>query len=293
MGVIERKTLANGGVLPTQFETALAAYSGADVKGRVLALLDALHADPRIEVPPCLRDCLPEGFRNRSAGKYRESVHGEADHKRPTLQIYLLTPPQGTEATTAPLIAHAFYWPSHLPDEFHAVAAGLPPSGRPPKPPITDFVKAVEDVLFETGFPLTPGGGLRERVIARLANCDADFFNQNIARPPSGSQYAKIPGSDAYYHLSWATDPVARLGDFVVDRAVEILGDHNPHEERDLATQIMAENSKLEGVFPLVYVRRGGHAHVSDKWSAAFTQAVIAAKGIQVVSKKPVTYVMP
>ena len=293
VGVIERKTLANGGVLPTQFETALAAYSGADVKGRVLALLDAVHADPRIEVPPCLRDCLPEGFRNRSAGKYRESVHGEADHKRPTLQIYLLTPPQGTEATTAPLIAHAFYWPNHLPDEFHAVAAGLPPSGRPPKPPITDFVKAVEDVLFENGFPLTPGGGLRERVIARLANCDADFFNQNIARPPSGSQYAKIPGSDAYYHLSWATDPVARLGEFVVDRAVEILGDHNPHEERDLATQIMAENSKLEGVFPLVYVRRGGHAHVSDKWSAAFTQAVIAAKGIQVVSKKPVTYVMP
>ena len=290
---IERRTAANGGNLPTQFAAALADHPGLDTRGRVLSLLDAVHANPRIDIPPCLRDCLPEGFRNRSAAKYREQVHDNAGHTRPTLQLYLLTPPPGTGTADAPLIAHAFYWPNHLPDEFHAVAAGLPPSGRPPRPSVSEFVRTVEDVLFENGFPMTPGGGLRAQVVARLANCDADFFNQNIAHPPSGSHYAKVPESDAYYHTAWAADPVAKLRSFVVDRAVEILGDHAPHEERDLATQIMAENSKLEGVFPLVHLRRGGHAQASDKWSAAFTPAVIAARGIQITRRRPVTYVMP
>lgn len=293
VGVIERKTMTNGGVLPTQFATALADYPGDDVKGRVLALLDAVHANPRINIPPCLRDCLPEGFRNRSAAKYREQVHDMAHHRRPTLQLYLLTPPPDAEAMAVPLVAHAFYWPNHLPDEFHAVAAGLPPSGRQPRPTVVDFARAVEDVLFENGFPMTPGGGLRAQVIARLTNCDEDFFNQNIARPPNGSQYAKVADSDAYYHTSWAEDPVSKLREFVVDRAVEILGDHNPHEARDLATQIMAENGKLEGVFPLVHVQRGGQVHVSDKWNSVFTSAVIAAKGIQVTCRRPITYVMP
>jgi len=294
VGVIERKQAAHGGILPTQFETALAGYHGTSLSQRVTALLDAVHDDPQnVAIPPCIRDCMPEGFRNRSAADYRERVHAFADHPRPTLQIYLLTPPAGAEVTASPMIAHAFYWPSHVPDEFHVVAAGLPPHDRAPKPDLADFCNAVAAVLAENGFPMTPGGGLRERVIARLENCDADFFNQNIARNLAGAPYAKVPESDAYYHTAWATDPIAKLRAFVVERALDILGDHQPHEERDIATQVMAENTRLENVFSLVRARPGGHAHITEKWKSAMTDGVIAAKGIEIVSRRPVTYRLP
>jgi len=236
---------------------------------------------------------MPEGFRNRSAADYRERVHEFAGHCRPTLQLYLLTPPEGAEATTSPMIAHAFYWPNHVPDEFHAVAAGLPPHERTPKPDLTEFGNAVADVLAENGFPMTPGGGLRDRVMARLANCDVNFFNLNIARNLSGAPYAKVPESDAYYHTAWAADPVVKLREFVVERALDILGDHLPHEERDIATQVMAENARLENVFSLVQARPGGRTHITEKWKSAMTDAVIAARGIEIVSRRPVTYRLP
>ena len=293
VGVIERKKAANHDALPTVFETALASYPGIGIKNRISALLEAVHDDPTREIPPCIRDCMSEGFRNRSSADYRECVHDFAGHSHPTLQIYLLTPPDGADVTSAPMIAHAFYWPHHVPDEFHAVSAGLPPRDRPKKPSEAEFAAAVADVLMEANFPLTPIGGLRDRVLARLTNCDVNFFNQHIAHPPAGAAYGKVTDSDAYYHTAWAADPVAKLREYVVERAVEILGDHAAHEERDIANQIMAENPRLESVFPLVNVRRGGHVAVTAKWSSAMTDAVIAARGIEVVSRHPVTFRLP
>jgi len=291
--VIDRKTAQNGGVLPRMFELALAPYRGITIKDRVQALLDAVHNDPQhVEIPPCIRDCMPEGFRNRSAAEYRERVHDFANHARPTLQLYLLTPPEGADSTDSPMIAHAFYWPCHVPDEFHAVAAGLPPS-RPPSPDIAAFGIAVAEVLFENSFPMTPSGGLRAQVVARVEHCTDNFFNLNIARNPSGAPYAKIAESDAYYHLAWADDPVAKLRQFVVDRAVDVLSDHAPHQERDLATQIMAENPRLQSVFSLIRMRSGSSVYVTSKWRETMTDAVLAARGIEIMSRRPITYRLP
>ena len=290
---IEHKTALHNGMMPPAFATALASYPGVSLKARILSLLDDVRSDLRKEVPPCLRDCISEGVRNRSSGDYREEAHDRAGHRRPTLQLYLMTPPEEAGATDVPLIVHSFYWPDHIPDDFHAVAAGLPPKPTPQHPDAAAFGAAVAAVLSENDFPMTPGGGLRDQVIARLPHCDEDFFNQNIAGNQSQAPYAKVPNSDAYYHTAWAQDPIQKMREFVVDQAMEILGDHVPHEERDLATQIMAECPKLRTVYPLIRQRAGGHVLVSSKWHEAMTPAVVAAKGLVVVSERPMTYQLP
>ena len=289
---IEHKTALHNGAMPAAFATALAPFPAADLKHRVLALLDWVHADFTREVPPCLRDCISEAVRNRVSGEYRELVHGYAEHNRPTLQFFLMTPPAEAETSAVPLIVHSVYWPSHVPDGFHAVAAGLPPR-EVIHPTDEDFGNAVVAVLTANGFPMTPGNGLRDQVVAHLEHCDEEFFNQNIADNPSKAPYVKIPGTNAYCLSAWADDPLAKLREFVLDRAMEIFADHAPHEERDVATQIVAENQKLAGVLTLVRQSPSGSVSVADDWQAIFTPAVIAAKGLEIVSARPKTYRLP
>jgi len=201
---------------------------------------------PEKPVPSAIRGCLPEGVRNRSTREYREAVYSNAGHKNPILQLYLLTPPNGADPTDKPLIAHAFYWPGHSPDEFSLVSIGMEPASKNPSP--KQFYKTVADVLANNGFPMSVQR-LKTKVQETLPGCKDAFFDANIAKAGGNAKYAKVPGKDAYYHVDWASDPVAKIRQFVLECAVEILQDHQSHKMNELAVSVLAANPKLEGLF--------------------------------------------
>ena len=179
---IDEAATKNGGEMPKTWAAALEAFPGATIRERVTAFLEMACEEPQSvalteegELPPCFRSCLPIGYRNRSSTDYRERVYESVGLRRPILQIYLLTPPDGSAATEDPMVIHAFYWPKHTPDEFDVVSVGLP---APEKkgPPLGKFAQTVEDVLRENDFPMrsggkvSEGGGLREKVVSLLAS---------------------------------------------------------------------------------------------------------------------------
>ena len=243
IGTIKNKAEANHGQVPAVIESALANYPGATLEARLDALVQAIKDDSSISVPAAIRDCLPEGFRNRSAIEYREDVYANAGHVQPILQLYLLTPPVGS--IEKPLIAHAFYWPNHSPDDFSLVTIGMEPISHNPSE--QRFGEAVADILAQNGFPM-PVSKLKTAVMAVFPDIE-DFFNSHIRHPAAGITYKRVPGKNAYYHTDWATDPVAKIRQFVLERAAEILRDHQKRTSKELSNQVFAENPKLEGVF--------------------------------------------
>ena len=224
---------------------ALAGYSGT-VEERLSALIADIKDDPHKEVPPCIRDCLPESFRNRSSINYREAVYANAGHVQPILQLYLLTPPEGSDPTDNPMIAHAFYWPGHAPDDFALVSIGMAPTSHNLSE--ERFGETVAEILSQNGFPM-PVSKLKVKVLELLPECSETFFDQHIAHPANGIKYAKFPGKKAYYHTDWAQDPVAKVRQFVLERAAEILADGLPHERNALAGRIVSETPNLGGLF--------------------------------------------
>ena len=121
------------GAYPPSVEKALKAFQQQTTEQKLMALADAIDAaggrvDPKDFAP--VHDYLPEGIRNRSATKYRERVyslfHDETGLPRnPILQAYLVTPPQGLDTDSKPLISWSFYWPDLTPDVFHLVSIGF------------------------------------------------------------------------------------------------------------------------------------------------------------------------
>lgn len=244
IGTISNKAAANHGQVPSVIENALAGYHGANLQERLAVLVATIKDNPNISVPAAIRDCLPEGFRNRSAIEYREEVYANAGYVQPILQLYLLTPPIGS--TEKPLVAHAFYWPNHSPDDFNLVSIGMSPTTHNPSE--QRFGAAVADVLAQNGFPM-PVSKLKPAVLALLPECTEDFFNTHIKHPAPGVKYAKVPSKKAYYHTDWAVDPVTKIRHFVLERAAEILRDHLARTRNELANQVFADNPKLDGLF--------------------------------------------
>ena len=244
IGTIKDKVEGNNGQVPAVIESALANYPGATLETRLDAMVQAIKDDSSISVPAAIRDCLPEGFRNRSAIEYREEVYANAGHVQPILQLYLLTPPVGP--TEKPLIAHAFYWPNHSPDDFSLVTIGMEPNSHNPSE--QRFGETVADILAQNGFPM-PVSKLKAAVLSALPDCSEEFFNTHIKHPLHGIKYAKVSGKNAYYHTDWALDPVAKIRHFVLERAAEILGDHQARAYKELAQTVLADNPALEGLF--------------------------------------------
>ena len=244
VGTITNKMNANNGQIPPVIVTALSDCPGATLQERIAQLVTTIKNDPTKSVPPAIRDCLPEGFRNRSAIEYREEVYDNAGYCNPILQFYLLTPPVGS--TDKPLIAHAFYWPKHSPDDFNLVSIGMAPVTRNPSE--QHFGEMVTEILSQNGFPMSVSK-LKAAVLSVLPECSEEFFKAHIKHPIHGIKYARVPGKNAYYHTDWAHDPVAKIRHFVLERASEILQDHQPRSSADLASQVVSENPKLEGLF--------------------------------------------
>lgn len=105
---------------------------GTDIKARLNQLL-LDYADRRNEPVPAAIMTRFEGtldcIRNRASAEHINKIHNLANHTRPVLQFYLLTPPPQLEFddNTLPLISIAVYWPNHDPDSISAVSIGLPP----------------------------------------------------------------------------------------------------------------------------------------------------------------------
>ena len=304
VAAINAAQTAGGGVMPKTWSDALAGFDGSSIKTRVLAFLNKAHEDPFFvpltedgELPACFRNCMPQGYRNRSSTEYREAVYEKADYRRPVLQIYLMTPPDGSEATEDPMVIHAFYWPKHTPDEFDVVSVGLP---APEKkgPTLGKFGRTVAEVLKKNDFPMKSGdkegvgGGLCQKVIGLLAEdgCDAAFYWSNIAKNLAGAPYKSMPEpySDCYYHVDWAEDPVAKIRGLVLEWALNVLADKEAHEERNLALDVVAAHPKLIDVYPLVHGQ--DVVMVTDNWRAIFTDEVLAKNGIEKVCGNPISY---
>ncbi|MBQ3288815.1 MAG: hypothetical protein IJH50_05335 [Kiritimatiellae bacterium] len=278
--VIKKAKDVNGNPLPV-VSNVLAGYDGATLEDKLRAMVKDVKDHPEKPVPSAVRGCLKEGERNRSTIEYREAVYSAAGHKNPILQLYLLTPPNGADPTDKPLIAHAFYWPGHSPDDFSLVSIGMKP--EPKNPTLKQFFKQVEDVLAQNGFPMSVQR-LKAKVLEAFPGCKESFFDAHIAQIDGGAKYAKVPGKDAYYHMDWTLDPVVQIRQFVLERAAEILLDHQPHERNALAGQIFAENPRLEGLF---------NPESSADKSATFVDALLPQFGIMKVCGKPITYQIP
>ncbi len=276
---IKATTKANGGKLPAVVKNALAPYPGITIEARLEALAQEIKNDPSKSVPTAIHECLPEGFRNRSAIEYREAIYTNAGHVQPIMQLYMLEPPTGS--TEKPLIAHAFYWPNHSPDDFNLVTIGMAPVAH--NPSVELFNETVAEILSQNGFPMHKDN-LRTAVFAALPECTEDFFEEHIKHPANGAKHAKLPNKKAYYHTDWASDPVAKIRQFILEQAAEILADHQPHKREDLAKTVFANNPKLKGLF--------------NYESNADVNAVFAAEnlpqfGIVKTSGSPVTFQIP
>ena len=275
--VMQNATDDNGNPLPV-VANALAAYDGVTLEDKLVALIKDVKDHPEKSVPSAIRGCLSEGVRNRSTIDYREAVYLNAGHKNPILQLYLLTPPNRTDPTDKPLIAHAFYWPGHSPDEFSLVSIGMEPEPKNPSP--QQFHKTVADVLAVNGFPMAVQR-LKAKVQEVLPGCRDAFFDANVAKAGVSAKYAKVPGKDAYYLTDWASDPVAKIRQFILERAVEILQDHQPHRRDELATTVLSRNPNLQGLFN----------PVSDtEQKSVFADELLPQFRIEKVSKKPITF---
>ena len=101
---------------------------------------------------------------------------------------------------------------------------------------------------------------LKEAVLRAMPECKPEFFDRNIANPPDDIRYAKVPGKAAYYHTDWSSDPVEKIRRFVLDKSADILRrahQPRPRDIAELASQVVAENPKLEGLFnPSSYADR-------------------------------------
>ena len=254
---IERKKKANDGNIPAVIASALAPYNGKSLEERILALAEDVKNHPEKEVPRGLMDCLGESVGNRSAISYREVVYNIAGVMNPIMQIYLVTPPEAVDAAGCPIICPAFYWPSHSPDNMSLVSIGMEPISQ--SPVARRLWEIVADQLRVNGFPMAVSR-LKEAVLRAMPECKPEFFDRNIANPPDDIRYAKVPGKAAYYHTDWSSDPVEKIRRFVLDKSADILRRAHQPRSRDiaeLASQVVAENPKLEGLFnPSSYADR-------------------------------------
>lgn len=246
VSTIKRKAKENGGTIPMVIQNALAPYQGDTLEERIRNLVAAVRDDGRVSVPNSIRECMGHYIANRSAIEYRNEAYSTARIVNPAMQIYLLPPPVELGCDHIPLIAPSFYWPDHSPDDFNLVSIGMSPASHNPSEQL--FGETVVGIIAQNGFPMSVSQ-LKPAVLAELPECTEDFFNAHINHPIHGIKYAKVPSKKAYYHTDWAADPVAKIRQFALERAAEILSDHQPRKREDLAQTVLANNPALEGLF--------------------------------------------
>lgn len=284
---IDARRIANGGTLPSQYETALPGNANESVLARLDRLIsDLRQANGTRPLPEAvhsrLRDVSP-GFANRSSAEYMANVHRSANHTRPVLQFYLIKP-MGDRPSAKPLVNISIYWPDHEPSDFFTVAVDENPDFTVMVTPRI-FFQTVEDILREKDFPMQRKELLRV-VLERLgARCNEGFFNQHVAQPLAGYQYHKMAGRNAYCIDGWSSDEEQKLKAALLQEAVHVLQrDRRAYRTDELLEQVVLEQPKFRDFFV--------PSNAADKatLNALMTDGVLNENDITVVSRRPVTY---
>ena len=186
---------------------------GDNLETRFDRLIEQLEADYSVAMTETVHGLLRgnsalDGYRNRSSHDYQLEVYHEANHDRPTLQIYLIHAPEDAHLNL-PLVSVSFFWPDHQPDQFFEISTGLPPSITATP---TELFAAIKEVLEANGAPLRVSRLRAEITINKLqGRCSEAFFTQNIMRGVEQGLYGKFPNKEAYYPLTWATSDEAAI----------------------------------------------------------------------------------
>lgn len=206
---------------------------GDTLEERFDRLIADLKHDFSVDMPETVHGWLKgnsklDGYRNRSSHEYQIEVYHKAKHDRPTLQIYLIQPPEES-GLRIPLVSLSFFWPDHQPDQFFEIAVGLPKSPR--QLTTHDLWQAIRLELENRNFPCSVQS-LREAIVqGRLAGqCSVAFFCQNVKSGTAEEKfkYRRYPGKDAYYALSWAAseqEALKKVDETIFGKACEILRD--------------------------------------------------------------------
>lgn len=286
---LEQKAVQNNGTLPSHYDAALPGPSDAPIPSRLDSLIQRLQkADGAEPLPDAIHarlDDVSKGLRNQSSAEYMANVHRRANHRRPTLQLYLIRPKREADGLP-PLVNISFYWPDHDPVAFFSVAVdGNPDFVRSVTPGV--FCQTVEDILRERNFPVQRKELLR-LVLERLdLRCTQTFFDQHIAHPLRGYNYRKMTGRNAYCIDGWAEDEEAKLKKEFLRAAVGILqrDSHRSYSTEELMNQVIAEDARLRDFF--VPNQSNDKSMFNNE---LMTDEVMAANGIVRLPGRPVAY---
>lgn len=266
--------------MPDQFEAAFEAVgaTGNDLSERLDAYIAYCDANPEYAIAPCIRACFEEGIRNRSSIDYCERVHTIAQHKRPVLQLYFLTPPQGVPQDL-PLVSISFYWPQHKPERFQIGTVFTPPPPAHPTP--AQVGRAIGDILRNNHFPMQ-ANALKDALLQRFPSENESLYAINVVAGQEIGGYREFPQRWAYYSLDWAgeDDPVELVDKAVLEAVVEILRrDRARHTTHDLVAELQKKNEFI-GIADL------RPTHIND----LLTDEVRRIHGISISSSRPKTY---
>ena len=284
--IISDMTKENNNVLPASIEQALPKIDNdaASWKERFNALVEQLKADNTKIIPRGIHGLfrkLNNGYKDRSSAEYMERVHNHAGHTNPTLQLYLITPPEGLLVTDKPFVSLAFYWPEHESDGFHANCVGLAIEQKTPSD--RQFYKAVEEELTQYNFPM-PASMLMSNVTRRLS-CNDGFFSRTIRKEIEKRNYAVFEGRHAYYLKSWSQNPEERLRRELLRVAIEFLQEYRqPVKRNDLLEEVLQRYTKFKGFF------NGRKKEDQTILSDLMTDDVLRESHIEVCSQRPFTY---
>ena len=283
---IDARRIANGGVLPSQYDAALPGSPNESVSDRLDRLIDELtQAEGDRLMPEAIHGRLRDvstGFANRSSAEYMANVHRSANHARPVLQLYLIKPDRDP-AGAKPLVNVSIYWPDHEPNTFFTVAVDENPGFVKSVTPRT-FYQTVEDILRERDFPVQRKELLR-LVLERLgARCTEAFFSQKIAQPLAGYTYHKMAGREAYCIDGWATDDERKLELAFLQAAIDVLQrDRRAYATDELIDQVVLEKPGFRDFFT--------PTRDKTKLNGLMTSDVLNQNDITVVSRRPIKYV--
>ena len=270
------------GRLPDEFEVAFhaAGADGMDLPARLNAYIEYCERNPEFQIAPCIRRCFAQGDRNRSSEYYMGTAHKLAQHDRPVLQLYFLTPPANL-LQERPLLSISFYWPKHNSGPFQ-LATVLPPP-PPPHPTPGQIGKAIGEILRNNHFPMQTNV-LKDALLQRFPDENEAIYRDNVDVGQDIGGYCKFPGKWAYYSLDWAgdEDPAELVDKAVLTAVLDILRrDHNRHTTHELVSELQNEE-RFIGIANL------NATHIN----ALMTPEVLRLNGIT-YSNRPAFYRIP
>lgn len=281
---IRNRTAANGGVLPPLFERAFAdvGIEEGSIEHRLNAYLSYCGNHPDHAPAACIRDCMSEGFRNRSAIEYYEKAYEVAGRSVPVLQLYFVTPPEG-EPQDNPYISISFYWPKHSPSLYQMGTVCAPPV--PGHPDEREIYGALGEILRNNAFPMT-SEKLKAALMQRYPAESESIYTMNVVDGQVPAGYRRLQGKHAYYSLDWAgdDDPIEKINREVLTAAVEIIRrQRRIFRSQEIVDSVLRENRRLEGVADLTTTILN---------QQILTNEVLAAYDISKVCGNPVSYLM-